>query len=581
MALIVRIAVVVVLGAWAFGVSAAAAGEHSARSSATRSPLWFGSERGRAVSHPSVKAPLAVAGCTNTFRRPGFPDNVRVNVDCSGIDQVEEWIAVNPADHRNVVVSHNDGVKVGMAYSLSGGVPSSFGETELATGIVQCDPSTALCGEAGLWSYDLFTDPSHAFARHGSLYFSAIGYDRFQDSANGIYVWRSPACSKGRVLANPTERTCPPSNDYLVPSTVHDNFANPENQDNKEWLAAGPRPARPDRTQLAVVWPILRFDCGAGGQLCEAAGFMSRSIDGGVSWTEAKEITGKAPFCVGGDEVTHDPRDAHACNLNEGMQDIIGPDGSIYVVWANFNTPSLVNQVLFRRSRDGGKTWSPVRRVGDLVTTEPVSVPGHRIPDCQDGDRCLPPNGYKLPVTLSVSINSATNELAVTWSDFRHGGPCRRLDDLTPVTPCQNANEDVFVATSKDRGHHWSRTKLVTRNTGVTAQWQPAGVAGDEPGELFVSYYDRSYGRCEKTGCNDITLATSHDHGATWTYRRITTSSMPNLRCTDRPNECGFLGDYQGLATTRGHVSLTWADTRGRGFNKPEEDVYFARVRTG
>ena len=67
----------------------------------------------------------------STFRRPGFPDNVRVNADCSGIDQVEEWIAVNPIDHRNVVVSHNDGVKVGMDYSLSGGAPSSFGETEL------------------------------------------------------------------------------------------------------------------------------------------------------------------------------------------------------------------------------------------------------------------------------------------------------------------------------------------------------------------------------------------------------------------------------------------------------------------
>ena len=120
MALIVGSALVTVLAAWALDDSGAAAAESGASSSAARLPVWFGSARDRAVTHPPVDQSAAVAGCMHTFRRPGFPDNVRVNVDCSGIDQVEEWIAVNPTDHRNVVVSHNDGVKVGMDYSLSG-----------------------------------------------------------------------------------------------------------------------------------------------------------------------------------------------------------------------------------------------------------------------------------------------------------------------------------------------------------------------------------------------------------------------------------------------------------------------------
>jgi hypothetical protein len=36
--------------------------------------------------------------CTKTFRRTGFPDNVRVNTDCGGAGQQEELVSVNPTD---------------------------------------------------------------------------------------------------------------------------------------------------------------------------------------------------------------------------------------------------------------------------------------------------------------------------------------------------------------------------------------------------------------------------------------------------------------------------------------------------
>ena len=103
----------------------------------------------------------------------------------------------------------------------------------------------------------------------------------------------------------------------------------------------------------------------------------------------------------------------------------------------------------------------------------------------------------------------------------------------------------------------------------------------DHAGDLFVSFYDRAYGTCESTGCNDITLATSHDDGASWSLTRITTGSMPDLACVENPVECGLLGDYQGLAYANGKVFLAWADTRARGFNAPEQDVYFATLPVG
>lgn len=97
---------------------------------------------------------------------------------------------------------------------------------------------------------------------------------------------------------------------------------------------------------------------------------------------------------------------------------------------------------------------------------------------------------------------------------------------------------------------------------------------------LYIAYYDRSYGSCETTGCNDITLATV-DRPATSSpstkYTRITTSSMPNLVPANDPLEAGFLGDYMWVSVdAKGNPLIAWADTRGL-HGTVEEDIYFAR----
>jgi hypothetical protein len=106
-------------------------------------------------------------------------------------------------------------------------------------------------------------------------------------------------------------------------------------------------------------------------------------------------------------------------------------------------------------------------------------------------------------------------------------------------------------------------------------------VVSPDGSRLFAAYYDRSYGNCELTGCNDITLAEiGNPTSATPSirHRRITTSSMPNLTATNNPNEAGFLGDYMWITLdTQGRPNIVWADTRGLN-GTVEEDVCFSRV---
>ncbi|HYP65438.1 MAG TPA: hypothetical protein VEQ14_03770, partial [Steroidobacteraceae bacterium] len=144
------------------------------------------------------------------------------------------------------------------------------------------------------------------------------------------------------------------------------------------------------------------------------------------------------------------------------------------------------------------------------------------------------------------------------------------------VPPC---DDDVFYTFSTDHGATWSTATQIT--PAGSAQWQPWSVVSPDGSKLFAAYYDRSYGDCEFTGCNDITLAEIRDPTAAKPkikHRRITTSSMPNLTAANNPVQAGFLGDYMWITLDRwDRPNIVWADTRGLN-GTVEEDVYFSRV---
>jgi hypothetical protein len=529
---------------------------------------------------------ISTYGCPHVFTASGMPDNIRSNQDCGFRFQSEEWVAVNPTDPNNIVASQNDskysGNRTGVQFSLDGGL--HWGNSELPVGRVNI---AEVAG--GQWSFDAITDPAHTWDSQGNLYYSAIAFDAFQDGFSALVVWKSNYCLKGSALHTPGSGSCEPFSPPLAATAIvpNHNFLNPVLSDDKNLMAADPYPDSPFRDNVYVTWTIFDFSCGPNGiDYCESPIFFTRSEDGGVTWSDPLEISGDNPDVCDFGDLFDETESPSACNFSQGSYPLVGPDGTIYVVFNNANTsPEAANfdgiaQQLIVKSTDGGLTWTDPVKVADDYAKQPVSTFRRPIDSCPLLRQCLPANGYRMNDYPSMGIDENTGRLAVFWADFRNAGRCSVgyvFGNRVPQVPCRSYNNDVFVSISDDDGVTWGQPLNVTPNG--AAQWQPWGDVGED-GNLYVGYYDRQYGDCESTGCNDITLASSSD-GASWSYQRITTSSMPNLTCSNNPFQCGFLGDYMSIQHFGGTVYLVWGDTRGRELGGvPDEDNYFAKVDT-
>ncbi len=507
-------------------------------------------------------------GCQNVFSDGAGLVNIRVNQDCSLRRQAEEAIAINPTNERNLVAGQNDS-RIGFnhcGYDWSFDSGRTWGD--------QIPPFYQLVALDG-HTFDACSDPTATFDADGNAYVGGVLFD-VGAAASAFVVMKSNAGIGGAFYHTPSPLSFQTSRDTPVGVVANDN--NPNIFHDKEFIVADANAGSPKKNNVYATW--TRFDLGApnGGH---SPIFFSQSTDGGATWSPGVEISGAAPVCTIG---SSEPN-PNACDQDQGSDPVVGPDGTIYVSFGNGNTPGIgINQVLFvecpaASNCSSAASWSAPVKVGDLIGTHPRALAGSTA-GCPVGRRCLPPNGYRVPEFTSISISvDAASRLYVVWADFRNGAaPCDTGVFATSSPPCNN---DVFYATSTDGGATWSPTHNLTGgHFGQTAQWQPWSAVSAN-GTLNVAFYDRSYGDCETTGCNDVTLlrvANAASATPSISGQRVTTSSMPNLTTVTNPLQAGFLGDYMWVAVDRlGRPHVVWADTRGLN-NTVEEDVYFWRL---
>jgi hypothetical protein len=523
---------------------------------------------GKVRSKNEAGAGKSTRGCQNVFSA-GSRVNIRVNQDCSLRRQAEEVIVIDPNDPRHLIAGQNDSRvgfnHCGYDWSFDGGktwgdqVPP-FYQFLMADG----EPAT-VC-----------SDPTATFDSKSNAYVGGVLFD-INSAASAFVVAKSNADAGGTFYHTPATG---PFQEYLdTPLGVVASDDDPNIAHDKEFIVADATASSPKHDYVYATWTRFDFDTGAG-----VGGhspiYFSQSTDGGATWSTGIEISGSSASLCG---VFSGETDPNACDQDQGSHPIVGRDGTVYVAFGNGNTPTLgVNQHLIVNCAPASDcalsgSWSSPTKIGDDIGTQPTG------PDpatgCPADRQCLPPNGYRIDDFSQGSISIDENGILYSaWADFRNGADnCNPLGSAATATP--PCNNDVFYAYSTDGGANWSATKNVTpaARIGNSAQWMPWSAVSPDGEKYYVAYYDRSYGSCETTGCNDITLATITNPATgspTIRYKRITTSSMPNLVPANNPVQAGFLGDYMWVSTDpNGRPRIAWADTRGLG-GTVEEDIY-------
>ncbi|HET9002108.1 MAG TPA: sialidase family protein [bacterium] len=502
-------------------------------------------------------------GCPNVFH--GKFDNIRANQDCSFRRHAEEQIAIDPTDHTHLIAGQNDSRigfnHCGIDYSFDRG--RHWGD--------QLPPFWQFALKDGHVS-DAASDPAMAFDSQGNVYFTCIVFDVVA-AANAIVVTKSNAAFGGSFFHSPAGG---PLVDNPLGIVANDN--DPVIFNDKEFIAADSHIASPKRDNVYVTW--TRFSA------TDSPIYFSQSKDGGATWSPGVEISGASSACILANQFAP-TTPANRCNQDQGSWPVVGPDGTLYVFFNNGNTPTIVNQHMLVKCLGTADctnkaNWSEPVKVADDFDTQPFFL-GPQLNDpvtgCPRGRQCLPPNGYRLNDFGAGAFDpnfGSQGRLYFSWSDFRNGGPCATSGGL-PVEPCANHNNDVFIVHSDNGGATWSAPKLVSSDDkSGAAQWQSWMAVGPE-GNVYIAYYDRQHG-CESSGCNDITLAVSTNHGTSFKHFRITTASMPNLTPANNSAQMGFLGDYMSVAADSHGAVIVWADTRSHNpaLVSAAEDVYFA-----
>ena len=253
--------------------------------------------------------------------------------------------------------------------------------------------------------------------------------------------------------------------------------------------------------------------------------------------------------------------------------------GSADLYLAGIVFQGSTSELRFTRSTDSGRTFEPARSIDPSNSSYDRDTVVAAGPDGLVAVMYYtwPSNGSP-PVTVTVATSTdhgASFATPVRLGTVRwpapvpgvnaRSGPAIAIDPRTgdiyasvaTYAPATRASE-VEVFTSRDRGRSWSVPTVVASTVGVT-YFQPQLAAGDG-GPVGLSVLELVNGHVH------VVMFTSTSAGASFGRPRTVTGSSfdPNLGLTNGSGSTAqhWIGDYQGLAATRGAFHPLWNDTR-------------------
>lgn len=530
-------------------------------------------------------------------------DNVKVNQNCQNLTDAdlagrgqannETSIAADPYHPEHMVASYNDYRRGDgncyTAYSSDQG--KTWNDSTVPMSFVR---GTLFAKGQARQYFTTGGDTSVAWDTKGNAYLSCQVFNRgvpasqdpdqssallmFRSTKNGGASWNFP----GRIVAGLKDSTGAALLD-------------------KQLIAVDNHRGSPFQDRVYVSWTLFASDG-------TAYIYLAYSKDYGETFSAPVLVSKDSPLCPNTYGL---PTPQGRCNENQFSQPFTGPDGALYVTWANFNNgvgskpvedsnsengdtgvgfapPSNAtpidnhNQMLLAKSTDGGVTFSAPVKVADYFD----------LPDCASyengkdfGRACVPEKGptsnsfFRATNYPAGAVNPRKpNQVVVSFGSYINRNS-KETNGCVPVgfspdtginlyvgvkTPGA-CNNDILVSVSDNGGTSFTGTTTdprqlpsatPARRQRTSSQfWQWIDFSRD--GKLAISYYDRQYGSDETTGFMDVSVSGSQNM-KDFATTRATSGSMPP------PTQFSgvFFGDYSGLTVADGVAYPLWMDTR-------------------
>ncbi len=410
----------------------------------------------------------------------------------------ETSVAVNPRNSRNIVAAW---IQDGRATDIV--MASRDGGRTFSRVLV---PGLSACtgGE-----FQVASDPGVEFAANGMAYFSAI-------------VVNNPAMVEGATTQLVVSRSFDGGFSWEPPRIV-------QAATGAFWdlPRLTPDPRRPNRAYYVY---DLRF----GPDFLHGYSLFSVTNNSGRTWsTPHKLYDPQTPNSWPGISKIIVNRDGSLVNLTTVVaSDLANLDSA---------TPPPATQVA-TRSTDGGRTWGPPVTIGtssgrviyDPVTMTPLATYN------TFASPTIAPNG---------DLYMAFNQIGVNTS-----------------------HSQVAVARSTTGGRTWSTSRIPVRGM---AGLPTVGVAGD--GTVGVTYYAIDPASRNGVWPTQARLATSRDRGRHWSRRNIG-SRFNLLSAATNARGCCFLGDFEGIGRLPHGLVATLPVAKP--IAKHGVDVLFSRITT-